>query len=290
METNTSEVVQDTVAQEASSPSETGSGDASPAASTTTGGEDAASAWNGELESLKSQPWWASLPENVRSSVEGGLKSKHATWQRGYQTKFEEFKKGQQSWQQEKAALEKSVAEAKDHSAWVERLLGSDDSASELNAKIESLSKALSEKDSTLSALERERDEWKTRLVTYEEQVAAKEAEYFDNKFKTDYPDIYNDYSVDENGTESGAFSHFLKLIESGFDSDAAAKMTRAIMPPPVQAPGPRKVEPPPSIRAQTAPGTRPNPSTTQSSREFTSYDEAIRSLRAQAMGDIDDE
>jgi hypothetical protein len=160
----------------------------------------------------------------------------------------------------------------------------------ELNEKISSLTKALEEKDGSLSSLQRERDEWQNKFLSYEEQVVAKEAEAFDAKFKADFPDIYEDYSVDEGGNESGAFAHFLRLLESGFDSDTAAKMTRAVMPQKPQPLGPRKVEPPPSVRASKAPGDGPNPTSTRTSKEFNSYDDAIRALRQQAMGEPDDE
>lgn len=290
METSTTEVVQDTSAEAASSPSSPVGGDASPSATVSSGGEGASSEWNGELDSLKTQPWWSTLPEQARATVENGLKSKYGNWQRGYQSKFEEFKKGQQSWQQEKAELQKSLESAKDNGEWLQRLLGSDDSMAELNEKISSLTKALEEKDGSLSSLQRERDEWQNKFLSYEEQVVAKEAEAFDAKFKADFPDIYEDYSVDEGGNESGAFAHFLRLLESGFDSDTAAKMTRAVMPQKPQPPGPRKVEPPPSVRASKAPGDGPNPTSTRTSKEFNSYDDAIRALRQQAMGEPDDE
>jgi hypothetical protein len=290
METSTTEVVQDTSAEAASSPSSSVSGDTSPSAAESGGGEGVSSEWNGELESIKSQPWWSTLPEQARATVENGLKSKYGNWQRGYQSKFEEFKKGQQSWQQEKSELQKSLDAAKDNGEWLQRLLGSDDSTAELNEKISSLTKALEEKDGSLSSLQRERDEWQNRYLSYEEQVVAKEAEVFDAKFKADFPDIYEDYKVDEAGNESGAFANFLKLIEAGYDSDTAAKMTRAIMPQKPQPPGPRKVEPPPSVRASKAPGDGPNPTSTRTAKEFNSYDDAIRALRQQAMGDVDDE
>jgi hypothetical protein len=254
------------------------------------GGEGVSSEWNGELESIKSQPWWSTLPEQARATVENGLKSKYGNWQRGYQSKFDEFKKGQQSWQQEKSELQKSLESAKDNGEWLQRLLGSDDSTAELNDKISSLTKALEEKDGSLSSLQRERDEWQNKFLSYEEQVVAKEAEAFDAKFKADFPDIYEDYSVDEGGNESGAFAHFLRLLESGFDSDTAAKMTRAVMPQKPQPPGPRKVEPPPSVRASKAPGDGPSPTNTRTAKEFNSYDDAIRALRQQAMGEPDDE
>lgn len=290
METSTTEVVQDTSAEAASSPSSPVGGDASPSATVSSGGEGASSEWNGELDSLKTQPWWSTLPEQARATVENGLKSKYGNWQRGYQSKFEEFKKGQQSWQQEKAELQKSLESAKDNGEWLQRLLGSDDSMAELNEKISSLTKALEEKDGSLSSLQRERDEWQNKFLSYEEQVVAKEAEAFDAKFKADFPDIYEDYSVDEGGNESGAFAHFLRLLESGFDSDTAAKMTRAVMPQKPQPPGPRKVEPPPSVRASKAPGDGPSPTNTRTAKEFNSYDDAIRALRQQAMGEPDDE
>lgn len=47
--------------------------------------------WNGELDGLRKQPWWAHLPPEHATAVEAGLRQKHGAWQAGYQKRFGEL-------------------------------------------------------------------------------------------------------------------------------------------------------------------------------------------------------
>lgn len=70
--------------------------------------ETDAAPWNGEMEHLVKQPWWAKLDEPTRKDVEAGLKSKWSNLEAGYSKKFQELaetRKAPAEWETEKAKL-----------------------------------------------------------------------------------------------------------------------------------------------------------------------------------------
>jgi archaellum component FlaC len=255
---------------------------ASPAAAT--GGSEAAPfEWNGEFESLTKSEWWAKLPEDMRPVVESGLKSKYGNWQRGYQSKFDEFKKGQQTWTTEREQMRAEMDKVKANRDWFEKLLSADDSTTEMQAKLTEMEKSLNEREAGIN-------DWKGRYEALETEIANREAETEMERLRSQYPDIYEDYSEDANGAPTGAFAEYLKLLEAGYETDRAARMVRAVMPQKAQPPGPRAVELPASVRLSQPAGKAPPASTMKREREFSSFDDAIRQMKSMARSEPDDE
>lgn len=272
----------DTSAGGAVSDAASAAGLASPAAAT--GGSEAAPFdWNGEFESLTKAEWWAKLPEDVRPVLESGLKTKYGNWQRGYQSKFDEFKKGQQTWTTEREQMRAEMDKVKANRDWFEKLLSADDSTTEMQSKLAEMEKSLSEREAGLN-------DWKSRYEALETEIANREAETEMEKLKAEYPDIYEDYSEDANGAPTGAFAEYLKLLEAGYETDRAARMVRAVMPQKAQPPGPRAVELPASVRLSQPAGKAPPSSTMKREREFSSFDDAIRQMKSMARSEPDDE
>jgi len=255
---------------------------ASPAAAT--GGSEAAPfEWNGEFESLTKSEWWAKLPEDMRPVVESGLKSKYGNWQRGYQSKFDEFKKGQQTWTTEREQMRAEMDKVKANRDWFEKLLSADDSTTEMQSKLTEMEKSLNEREAGIN-------DWKGRYEALETEIANREAETEMERLRSQYPDIYEDYSEDANGAPTGAFAEYLKLLEAGYETDRAARMVRAVMPQKAQPPGPRAVELPASVRLSQPAGKAPPASTMKREREFSSFDDAIRQMKSMARSEPDDE
>lgn len=272
----------DTSAGGAVSDAASAAGLASPAAAT--GGSEAAPFdWNGEFESLTKAEWWAKLPEDVRPVLESGLKTKYGNWQRGYQSKFDEFKKGQQTWTTEREQMRAEMDKVKANRDWFEKLLSADDSTTEMQSKLAEMEKSLSEREAGLN-------DWKSRYEALETEIANREAETEMEKLKAEYPDIYEDYSEDANGAPTGAFAEYLKLLEAGYETDRAARMVRAVMPQKAQPPGPRAVELPASVKLSQPAGKAPPASTMKREREFSSFDDAIRQMKSMARSEPDDE
>lgn len=271
--------------QGAASVAEPAAGLASPAAATSTEAAPSASTseWNGELESLTKTDWWTKVPDDLRSSIESGLKSKYSNWQRGYQNKFDEFKKGQQTWEQERTQMRAEMEKVKQNRDWFEKMLSADDSTAEMQGKLAELEKSLQEREAGIN-------DWKGRYEALETEIANREAETELEKLKSNYPDIYEDYREDENGAPTGAFAEYLKLLEAGYETDRAARMVRAVMPQAPQPPGPRKVEPPASVKLAQPAGKAPPPSSSRRTNEYSSFDDAIRNMRAMAQGEPDDD
>ena len=272
----------DTSAGGAVSDAASAAGLASPAAATS-GSEAAPFDWNGEFESLTKAEWWAKLPEDVRPVLESGLKSKYGNWQRGYQSKFDEFKKGQQTWTTEREQMRAEMDKVKANRDWFEKLLSADDSTTEMQSKLTEMEKSLNEREAGLN-------DWKSRYEALETEIANREAETEMEKLKAEYPDIYEDYSEDANGAPTGAFAEYLKLLEAGYETDRAARMVRAVMPQKAQPPGPRAVELPASVRLSQPAGKAPPASTMKREREFSSFDDAIRQMKSMARSEPDDE
>jgi len=285
METNTTTASAgevDTSTGGAVSDAASAAGLASPAAAT--GGSEAAPFdWNGEFESLTKSEWWAKLPEDMRPVVESGLKSKYGNWQRGYQSKFDEFKKGQQTWTTEREQMRAEMDKVKANRDWFEKLLSADDSTTEMQGKLSELEKSLQERDAGIN-------DWKSRYEALETEIANREAETEMERLRSQYPDIYEDYSEDANGAPTGAFAEYLKLLEAGYETDRAARMVRAVMPQKAQPPGPRAVELPASVRLSQPAGKAPPASTMKREREFSSFDDAIRQMKSLARSEPDDE
>lgn len=272
----------DTSAGGAVSDAASAAGLASPAAAT--GGSEAAPfEWNGEFESLTKAEWWAKLPEDVRPVLESGLKTKYGNWQRGYQSKFDEFKKGQQTWTTEREQMRAEMDKVKANRDWFEKLLSADDSTTEMQSKLTEMEKSLNEREAGIN-------DWKSRYEALETEIANREAETEMEKLKAEYPDIYEDYSEDANGAPTGAFAEYLKLLEAGYETDRAARMVRAVMPQKAQPPGPRAVELPASVKLSQPAGKAPPASTMKREREFSSFDDAIRQMKSMARSEPDDE
>lgn len=84
--------------------------------------------WNGELDNVHKEPWFGSIPEDVRPHVIAGLKAKHGAWQSGYQRRFSELDN------------EKRNASAAAHAAVADHVAG-------LEAKLDEAHQRLAEAD-----------------------------------------------------------------------------------------------------------------------------------------------
>lgn len=257
-------------------------------------GGGAEDGWNGELESIQKEPWWADVPEDKRERVTAGLKAKHGKWQAGYQKKFEEFRTREQGWTKEKEDLQAEVAKSKQSRDYYSDLLKEDDQVKALTEKLTGLESALSEKEKEhgkkLREVETERDRLSAAVESH--TLQQKLADY-EKKF----PDIYADFkeAPEEEfkagkAEPTGAFMDFLKLLPV-LGEERAAAVVRAEMKERAAAAAPappakREVVLPPSMR-NMGNGGGPRPSET--ARQGTgSYDEIRRQKLAEARAEAE--
>lgn len=259
-------------------PSPVDGGSSVPSGSGSAGGEPASGAepdpWNGELESLAKEPWWAQVPEDVRPHVEQGLKTKHGKWQSGFQTRFEGFNKDKLSLEERATRAEKDLEKTRTDREWVNKLLGEDDKLSTLSTELEGLKATLSTKDAELETVRTEKTAAEAKLQDIQTKLALRDLE-------ARFPDIYKDFKEGDDKTpSSGAFVDFMKLVNAGVDEAEAATFVRAKMKPAA----PVLEDPPHGVMASTRPGPKPGAFT--KTQGYVDFDEVMAQKRAEAQAE----
>lgn len=169
---------------------------------------------------------------------------------------------------------------------FLHRLFEADDRTADMARELETLRKAM-------SAAEKERDEWRGKASTYEEQFREVEEDREYDRLKNAYPDIFEDCQQDENNPDDfkGAWPMFLDLTVRGYDEETAAKLARAMLPaaaaptavaPVESAPTKRQVELPPSIKAASRGGNNPS-STINAAEANETFDQRVKRMMAEA-------
>lgn len=241
----------------------------------------AVSEWNGERESLATQPWWNEIPESVRGTIERGIATKYTHFHRGAD-------QARQAAAAKVADLEKKLADTAGKSDYWSKLLAADDAVAPLTEKVASLEAALAERD--------------TKLADYENQVSQAETDRKLSLHEAKYPDIFADFTPEPDydpasgraPQPTGAYADFIKLTNAGIPEERAAKMVRAMMEPaapvttpaPVVAPPPARVVLPPSVAGMSN-GAGPSPA--KIARE-TNEDYDSMMLRKRREAEMDDE
>lgn len=247
--------------------------------------------WNGEQESLQKETWLQDIPEEKRARVLAGLRTKHKSWQRGFQGKFAEFSAKEKGWGEEKAALEAKLEDQTTNRSFFEKLLDEDDHVAPLTARLQGLEEALNAKNTEYTQLKTERDGFAAQVADHETQMTLA-------RIEKEYPDIYNDFIPDaefEAGKKEvcepkGAYADFAKLRRAGFTDERAAEIVRADMK--ARAPVPDKAEDvPASLRVMQRPGTAPRAADmTGNKRETEKFADVLQRVRQDAAAEADED
>lgn len=244
----------------------------------------AVSDWNGERESLAKETWWAELPEQVRSTVERGIQTKYTNFHRGADRARMEATTALAAERDRAAALEAALENAKKDQDFFAKLLEEDDAVRPLSEKLTSLERALGERESALT-------EAQNRLAEFEARTRDIEIERLQDKHRSKYQDIYDDFVEDPNWqpgsptppNPTGAYTDFVRLVQAGWSEERAASVVRADMGlrrPAAPAPTRVPVEPPKSV-ALASDGA--GPSVAKATRELNeSFEDVMRRKRAE--------
>jgi len=162
--------------------------------------------WNGEFESLESQPWYSTLSEDHRESLRSGYQNKISNYERGYQRKYQELAEQRKSHENEKRLLSETYREREQE---IQRLLyGEGDPTQEWQDKYK--------------ILEQQATEWKSKL----DDISKTQNEQLVNALIEDaeanLPEIFNDDKL---------WDRYESLIFQGVPRDEAAQMVRALVP-----------------------------------------------------------
>lgn len=200
-------------------------------------GADAVPEWDGGLDSLDKQPWWAGVPDPAKEHLRS---------------------------QYERHNFFRTVVD-------------SDDTAATLTKEMEGLRASLgAEVNKYKGEAEKykgEAESWKTKHDTLSAERESERIAARDTEIKTKFADIYEDYARHETdeAKQNSPLAMFVQLTDiQGHPDDKAAKMVRAAfdMPNPVvagaaaPAPAPqpktRDVEPPDSVSLANRNGLNP--------------------------------
>ena len=241
-----------------------------------TGG--AVSEWNGERESLLKESWWNELPETVRATVERGIQTKYTNFHRGADRARSEAAAALQAERDRAAELQAALDAAQKDQEFFNKLLAEDDALKPMTERLNTLEQALSERDK--------------RIAEYEAKYADIELERVQERHRSKYQDIYDDFQEDpnwkpESGTApnpTGAYVEFARLLQAGWSEERAAKVVRAEMALRAPAPAPaRQPEPVPKSVALASDGAGPRPD--KGVRETgESFEEVMRRKRAELL------
>jgi hypothetical protein len=168
---------------------------------------------------------------------------------------------------------------------FLHRLFEADDRTADMARELDTLRQAM-------SAAEKERDEWRGKASTYEEQFREVEEDREYDRLKNAYPDIFEDCHADEKNPEEfkGAWPMFLDLTVRGYDEETAAKLARAMLPATApmagasaeSAPTKRDVAIPPSVKAASRGGNNPS-STVNAAEANETFDQRVKRMMAEA-------
>ncbi len=247
--------------------------------------------WNGELDSLSKADWYARLDEPLRNTLTRGFEQKYRNFERGYTKSFQETA-------QRRRDIERREAKLRDEELRIQRwLTGDADPMAEKQREIEQLKlahetalqtlrdeydqsvrKAADEWTGKYGTAERERDELRQKLESFEyearqaeeRQVEAAVTEVED-WLKSEASDVYSN---------DDAFYAFCVLCTGGLDPEDAVTMVRAKF----GAPPPPEPEPVPE--AMNLMNMGPSRAASTSQTENRSYKDIMDQMRRAAQSD----
>lgn len=248
--------------------------------------------WNGELDALTKADWFSRVgDDNLRNTIVRGFESKYRNFERGFTKAFQDTASRRKD-------IERREAKLRDDEQRIQRwLTGDADPMAEKQAEIDrlkamheaalqtlrdeydqSVRKAAEEWTGKYGAAERERDELRQRLESFEYEAKAAEERQVEQAvtevedwMKSEASDIYDN---DE------AFYAFCVLCTGGLDPEDAVTMVRAKY----GAPPPPAPEPVPEAMNLMNLGPNRAGGTTQT--ESRSYKEIMDSMRRMAQSD----
>lgn len=243
--------------------------------------------WNGESDSIRTAEWFGALDKGVQEALMRGIEGKYLNWQRGYTKAFQENASNRKE-------LERRAKEVRQTEIRVQKWLHGDvDPLSEKQQEIDDLKRthaaavhAMREehdiatekiRTSSVSDLEnaiKERDEVRTKIADYENQVAAREeknleeaTDRFESWLSKEAPDIV---------ANDDAFYTLCVLCTGGTSPEDAVAMVRAKYPLPVAEPEPEPEEVPKSMELMNM-GTNQSGTTSGENRSFEDIMETMR-------------
>lgn len=247
--------------------------------------------WNGELDGLTKADWFSKIDEPTRNTLVRGFENKYRNFERGFTKAFQDTAS-------RKKDLERQAASIREQELKIQKwLTGSADPMAEKQAEIDrlklahetalqtlrdeyeqSVRKASEEWTGKYGTTERERDELRQKLESFEyearqaeeRQVEAAVTEVED-WLKSEADDVYSN---------DDAFYAFCVLATGGVDPEDAVTMVRAKFGPP---PAP---EPEPVPEAMNLMNLGPNRAGATVQSENRSYKDIMDSMRRMAQSD----
>lgn len=247
--------------------------------------------WNGEIDALTKAEWFNRIDESTRNILVRGVESKYKNFERGFTKAFQDTAGRKRDLDRKEAMLREQERKVQ---KW---LTGDADPMAEKQAEIDRLQamhsaaletlrneydqaqrKAADEWTGKYGTAERERDELRQRLETFEyeaQQAEARQVEAavdeVENWMKTEASDIYSN---------DDAFYAFSVLLTGGIDPEDAVMMVRAkfAMPEPPQA------EPVPEAMELMNMG--PGRTASTNATDNRSYKDIMDSMRRMAQSD----
>jgi hypothetical protein len=247
--------------------------------------------WNGEIDALQKADWFSRIDEPTRNTLVRGVENKYKNFERGFTKAFQDTAG-------RKRELDRKEAALRDQELKIQKwLTGDADPMAEKQAEIDRLQamhsaaldtlrneydqaqrKAAEEWTGKYGTAERERDELRQRLESFEYE--AKQAEErqiesavdeVENWMKSEANDIYSN---------DDAFYAFSVLLTGGIDPEDAVAMVRAKFAPPE----PPQAEPVPEAMELMNMG--PGRAATTNVADNRSYKDIMDSMRRMAQSD----
>jgi len=247
--------------------------------------------WNGELESLTKADWYGKLEEPLRHTITRGFEQKYRNFERGYTKSFQETASKRKEIERREAALREQELKIQrwltgdadpmaEKQAEIDRMKAAHDSAIQtLRDEYEmSVRKAAEEWNGKYGTAERERDELRQKLETFEHQARQAEEQQVEaavteveDWLKSEANDVYSN---------DDAFYAFCVLCTGGLDPEDAVTMVRAKFGPP---PAP---EPEPVPQAMDLMNMGPSRAASTQQGENRSYKDIMDQMRRAAQSD----
>lgn len=247
--------------------------------------------WNGEIDALTKAEWFNRIDESTRNILVRGVESKYKNFERGFTKAFQDTAGRKRELDRKEAALREQELKIQ---KW---LTGDADPMAEKQAEIDRLQamhqaaletlrneyeqaqrKAAEEWTGKYGTAERERDELRQRLETFEYEAKQAEArqveaavDEVENWMKSEANDIYSN---------DDAFYAFSVLLTGGIDPEDAVAMVRAKFAPPE----PPQAEPVPDAMELMNMG--PGRTATTNATDNRSYKDIMDSMRRMAQSD----
>ncbi len=247
--------------------------------------------WNGELDSLAKADWYTRLDEPTRNTLTRGFETKYRNFERGYTKSFQETASKRKEIERRESKLREDEQRVQrwltgdadpmaEKQAEIDRLKAAHDAAlSTLRDEYEqSVRKAADEWTGKYGTAERERDELRQRLESFEYE--AKQAEERQVESAVDEIESWMKEEASDIYDNDEAFGNFLALVTFGTDPETAVKMVRSVY----GAPPPPEPEPVPEAMNLMNLGPSRSASTTQTDNR--SYKEIMDAMRRSAQSD----